>query len=240
WKKAVMAVISCDWTSLAIRARSCPRSSSITTATDAELVAGARPDGDAELGRLGHGLALPADFELQLPLVLLLRDLDLELHLRPRCQPERALARFEADLAPLETDRERGQILRDLLRRGDAGELELVLPHAGLLRTTRRRRPHRRGRASTRWRSRSWLSPFSRSPRFPWTSRRPERPRCALPRAITTAPARGCRPRSDSAPPPPLPAMRRPRTRIPYAPSPSLPAAIRISGRLGQRSFTAT
>src|SRR5262249_24086033 len=124
-----------DWTSLAIRARSWPRSSSITRTSDAELAAGARTDGDAELGRLGHGLALPADFELQLPLVLLLRDLDLELHVRPRCQPERALARFEADFSALETDRERSQVLRDLLRRRDTGEFELVLPHAGLLRT---------------------------------------------------------------------------------------------------------
>src|SRR5262245_13544510 len=236
-----MAVTSCDWTSLAIRARSWPRSSSIMTASEAELAAGARTDGDAELGRLRHSLTLPADLELQLPLVLFVGDLDLELHLGPRREPERPLARLETDLAALESHRERGEVLRDLLGRGDASELELVLGHARLLRPTRRRRRrHHREAASRQWRSRSSPCPSSRSPRSPWTGRHPGRPRCPLLRATTTVTARGSRPRCGSAPRPPPPATRRPRTRIPdYAPSRSLPVAIRISGRFGQRSFIA-
>src|SRR5262249_54140529 len=90
---------------------------------------GTRPDRDVELRRLGRRRALPADLELDPPLVLLLARLQLELDVARGREMERALTRFEADLTPLESDGQRREILRNLLGRRDPGELNTVLCH---------------------------------------------------------------------------------------------------------------
>src|SRR5262249_22970291 len=89
----------------------------------------ALPDRHAQLGRLRRRRALPADLDLDAPLALLLSRLQLELDVAGRRQVERALAGLEADLTALEPDGERREVLRDLLRRRDPGELDTVLSH---------------------------------------------------------------------------------------------------------------
>ena len=87
------------------------------------------PDRHAQLGRLRRRRALPADLELDAPLALLLSHLQLELDVAGGREMQRALAGLEADLTPLEPDGQRREILRDLLRRRDPGELNAVLSH---------------------------------------------------------------------------------------------------------------
>src|SRR5262245_25952012 len=103
---------------------------SVAGGAGSDLRAGrALPDGHAQLGRLRRRRALPADLDLDAPLVLLLARLQLELDVAGGRQVEGALAGLEADLTALEPDGERREVLRDLLRRRDPGELHTVLSH---------------------------------------------------------------------------------------------------------------
>src|SRR5262245_21442481 len=137
WKKAVIAVTSWDWTRRAIMARSWPRSSSSTVVIRAgprwgrrvSALSAVRADGDAKIGGLRRRLPLPSDLHLDLALTLLLGHFQLELQLGPRRQAQRALAGLQRDLATLQSDRERREVLGDLLERRDPSELETLLAH---------------------------------------------------------------------------------------------------------------